>query len=296
MKLLIFAIFAIAAASAVENYDGPEWQPIDWSKVIPVSDIPSTWEGTKYEKFVAKPNPRASRIVGGQEVVPHTHQYQVYLLMQLLIFTSSCGGSIIANNVVLSAAHCFSNARSATIIAGAHNVQVVESTQQRRNVDASGFRVHPDYNRVNVLNDIATIIVPTPFVRDAYVQPVNFAPANAPSFVGYTAQSTGWGRVADGQTGSDFLRGVTNTIIDNAICAETYGDVSINPDVICIDTTGGRGVCQGDSGGPLTVNENGSRLQVGIVSFGHSSGCESGFPHVFERISSHRNWLSNNMH
>jgi len=274
MKLLILTIFAIAAASAVENYDGPEYQPIDWSKVIPASDLKSTWEGTAYEKFATRPNQRASRIVGGQEVVPHTHQYQVYLLMQLLIFSSSCGGSIISNNVVLSAAHCFTNARSATIIAGAHNIQVIEPTQQRRTVEATGFRVHPDYNRVNVLNDIATIVVPTPFVSDAFVQVIPIAPANAGTFVGYTAQSTGWGRVADGQTGSDVLRGVTNTIIDNAICAETYGDVSINPNVICIDTIGGRGVCQGDSGGPLTVNENGGRMQVGVVSFGHSSGCE----------------------
>ncbi|XP_070491026.1 brachyurin-like [Chironomus tepperi] len=294
MKLLILAIFAIAAASAVENYDGPEWQPIDWSKVVPASELPSTWEGTAYEKFAINPNPRTSRIVGGYEVVPHSHQYQVYLVVQLLIFASTCGGSLISHTVVLSAAHCFTNARSVTIVAGAHNIQQIEPTQQRRSVDATGFRVHPEYNRVNVLNDIATIIVPTPFVPDAFVQVIRIAPANAPSFVGFTAQSTGWGRVADGQTGSDVLRGVTNTIINNSICAETYGNVSINPNVICIDTTGGRGVCQGDSGGPLTVNENG-RLQIGVVSFGHSSGCQSGFPHVFERISSHRDWLDRNM-
>lgn len=294
MKLFILAIFAVAVASAVENYDGPEYQPIDWSRVVPVHELPGFWEGTVYEKLAMKPNPRASRIVGGDEVVPHSHPYQAYLLLQLLLGTSACGGSVISETVVLTAAHCLTNVRTVTMVAGGHNILEVEASQQRRTVEAVNLRIHPEYSRINVLNDIGTILLQTALTFNQFVQPSTLEPASTNTFVGFASQATGWGRVADGGATSAVLRGVDNTILANSVCAEVYGNVAINDATICIDTTGGRGVCNGDSGGPLTVID-GQRIQVGIASFVHSSGCQSGIPHVFERVAAHLTWLNNNM-
>lgn len=273
MKLFILAIFAVAVASAVENYDGPEYQPIDWSSVVPVHEIPGFWEGTVYEKFATRPHPRASRIVGGQEVVPHSHPYQAYLLLSLLLGTSACGGSVISESVVLTAAHCLTNVRTVTMVAGGHNIQLIEESQQRRTVEAVNLRIHPEYSRINVLNDVGTIHLQTPLVYNEFVQPSRLEPPSTQTFVGFASQATGWGRIADGAATSVVLRGVNNTILPNSVCAEVYGNVAINDATICIDTTGGRGVCNGDSGGPLTVVD-GHRIQVGIASFVHSSGCE----------------------
>lgn len=293
MKLFILAIFAVAVASAVENYDGPEYQPIDWSRVVPVHEIPGFWDGTVYEKLAPKPNPRASRIVGGEEVVPHSHPYQAYLLLQLLLGTSACGGSVISHSVVLTAAHCLTNVRQVTMVAGGHNIQTIEDSQQRRTIEAAGLRIHPEYNRINVLNDVGTILLPTPLTFNQFVQASRLEPASTKTFVGYASRATGWGRVADGGATSAVLRGVDNTILPNSVCAETYGNVAINDATICIQTTGGRGVCNGDSGGPLTVVD-GHQIQVGIASFVHSSGCQSGLPHVFERVAAHLTWIHNN--
>jgi secreted trypsin-like serine protease len=51
---------------------------------------------------------------------------------------------------------------------------------------------------------------------------------------------------------------------------------------------------QGDSGGPLVSREDdGNYTEVGIVSFGHVSGCEKGYPAVFTRVTSYLDWIDN---
>lgn len=49
---------------------------------------------------------------------------------------------------------------------------------------------------------------------------------------------------------------------------------------------------QGDSGGPLTVTINGAEVEIGIVSFGSSRGCNLGYPSAFTRVTSYLEWIS----
>lgn len=294
MKLLILAIFAIAAASAVENFDGPEWQPIDWANVIPATEVPGFWDDTVFAQLYPKAS-RSRRIVGGEIAVPHTHPYQVAQIHQRVILSTMCGGSVISPTVILTAAHCPINTQSTTVITGAHNMNQVEPNQQRRTVQSAGYRIHANYNSQNLNNDIATMILPTPLTLNQFVAVISLAQANAGSFENVIGQSTGWGRTADGAGSSPVLRVVTNRIISNADCAAVFGATVVNHAVICIDTTGGRGTCQGDSGGVLSVDNGGSRLQVGVTSFGSSAGCEMNFPAGFERVSAQINWINSNM-
>jgi len=294
MKLLILAIFAIAAASAVENFDGPEWQPIDWANVIPATEVPGFWDETVFAQLYPKAS-RSRRIVGGEIVVPHTHPYQVAQIHQRIILSTMCGGSVISATVILTAAHCPINTQSTTVITGAHNMNQIEPNQQRRTVQSASYRIHANYNSQNLNNDIATLILPTPLTPNQFVAVIALAQADAGSFENVIGQSTGWGRVADGAGSSPVLRFVTNRIISNADCAAVFGATVVNHAVICIDTTGGRGTCQGDSGGVLSVDNGGSRLQVGVTSFGSSAGCEMNFPAGFERVSAQIGWINSNM-
>ena len=63
-------------------------------------------------------------------------------------------------------------------------------------------------------------------------------------------------------------------LITNSECNSIYGIVGDG--VVCMDTAGGKGTCNGDSGGPLGHYDEARErwLEVGIVSFGASSGCE----------------------
>lgn len=161
-----------------------------------------------------------------------------------------------------------------------------EATQHRQVVPTSGYRLHASYNPSNLNNDIAILILPGGAPSNAHIQHSNLALATAGTFAGEVATVSGWGRIADGSSATSAqLRSVQNNVITNAVCSATFGGIIV-PSTICITTAGGRGTCNGDSGGPLTVGSGGSRLQVGVVSFGAAAGCQLGHPAGFARVSS----------
>ena len=99
--------------------------------------------------------------------------------------SSLCGGSVISQHAVLTAAHCtLQNVQSFLVIAGAYNRNRVEENQQRRTVPASGFVPHPNYNPFRLLNDIAILHIDQPFVFNRFVQPVAIASNDQERFVG----------------------------------------------------------------------------------------------------------------
>lgn len=290
MKLLVAVVFACLAVSALAEVE-ENWE-IDWSTVVPMTETPGFWD----ERDIAPAHypGRNGRIVGGTVAVPNAHPYQAGLLMRVsATSTGLCGGSVISATVVLTAAHCLPNTQSTQVIMGAHALTVNEPNQQRRTVLPAGYRIHAQYNPRTLLNDIATLILPTAVTLNTFVR-ASILPSGADLFNGNVGQVTGWGRIADSSSATaTTLRIVQNTIITNAVCAATFG-TTITASNICMATTGGRGTCNGDSGGPLTTMFNGQRVQVGVVSFGSSAGCERGLPAGFARVSSFRAWITAN--
>jgi chymotrypsin len=299
MKLLLLALFATVALAA-ENFEGPEWAPIDPSTIIPVQEMPGFWEGRDFPAQMSAPvNVRDRRIVGGVEVVPNSHPYQVALHIQFGGGTGLCGGSVLTLTTALTAAHCPIGSSSTLVIAGAHNRNVVEATQQRRTVPSSGYRIHAQYNPSNLNNDIAILVVPTVWSWTAAVQPTR-RPTGAQLselFVGDRSRATGWGRVTNTGATSAVLRKAYNTIITNAACASVYGTAVVFAGVICKETAqSNQGTCNGDSGGVLAVERGAGQqwVQVGVTSFGAAAGCVAGFPSGFARMTHHDTWINNN--
>lgn len=64
MKLLILACFAVAALASPIS-DESEWVEIDWSKVVPVTDLPGFWDGREIKPATFEDGMRSGRIVGG---------------------------------------------------------------------------------------------------------------------------------------------------------------------------------------------------------------------------------------
>jgi chymotrypsin len=244
MKLIVVAIFVFLAISAhAENFD--DWEEIDWSKVVPVQELPGFWDGREVKELLQPIAPtRAARIAGGQVVVPHTHPYQAGLLSVFPTGTGLCGGSIFTVQRIITAAHCIMGSSSTQVIIGAHQLTTVEPTQQRRTVQSLEYRIHENYNPSNFHNDIAVLRMPFQFTFTEQAHQIIRALGTAPDFEGSMAQITGWGNTADGSGNSLLLRSTTNNVISNLACQSTHGN-NVFSSTICTSTTGGRGICQG---------------------------------------------------
>lgn len=292
MKLLACAIFTILAVSA--SADKAE---IDWTRVVPRTEIPGFWEARPLFKSVFNSSrfSRNGRIVGGEIVNPHTHPYQAGLLMAFAGGTGLCGGSVINARTILTAAHCPEGSSSTQVVLGAHQLTANEPNQQRQTVPASAYRIHESYASETLTNDVAILILPVAVTFNDFVRvtvlPTSLASEN---FIGDQATISGWGRISDSTQGtSSHLRSVTQPVISNAGCQAVFGSIIVES-TICISTVGGRSACNGDSGGPLTIQRGGEVIQIGVASFVASAGCEAGFPGGFARVTSFLGWINTN--
>ena len=219
------------------------------------------------------PAAKEGRIVGGVEATPHSWPWQVALFIDDAWF---CGGSIISENYVLTAAHCADGASYFDVMAGAHNVR--ESSEPNR-VEVTSYNgwTHPLWNSNDLSGDLALVELPSPLPMNDYISASCLPATGETPAVGSMVTVTGWGKPSDSAGGiSPVLREVRDIpVMTNADCNAVYGIVGDG--VVCIDTAGGRGSCnvssaksfpemkgcvkisffQGDSGGPLVQKAGG---------------------------------------
>merc|ERR1719347_1077064 len=235
---------------------------------------------------------RAGRIVGGHEAEEHEWPWQVALFIDDAWF---CGGSLISENYVLTAAHCADGASYFDIMAGAHNVRAASEPNRVEVTSFNGW-THPQWDDSTLANDIALIELPSPMSFNDYIKPSCLPTAGDTADPKETVTCKGWGKPSDSAGGiSPVLRCVDDIpVISNAECNAVYGIVGDG--IVCIDTTGGRGTCNGDSGGPLDMMGDMKAAgqqwkQVGVTSFGASAGCEAGLPAGFTRTEYYLDWI-----
>lgn len=225
-------------------------------------------------------------IVGGVEAAPGAWPFQAALMNSAL--DQFCGGSLIAPQWILTAAHCavddngFALAPSYFRVGmGLHSLSAGGGTIYT----VTEVHVHPSFNNDTLNNDFALLKLSTPASQSPVL--LNFS---STSLVGLNATVTGWGTTRSGaSSGSDVLLQVTVPIVSNAVCSPAYPDLTNN--MLCAGfSAGGKDSCEGDSGGPLFI-ENGSTVtQVGVVSFGNGCGLANNYG-VYSRVSSAESFI-----
>ncbi|XP_042553155.1 neutrophil elastase-like [Dipodomys spectabilis] len=219
----------------------------------------------------------ASEIVGGRPARPHAWPFMVSLQQRGGHF---CGGTLIAPNFVLSAAHCVNgrNAQLVSAVLGAHNLRQAErATRQTFRVQ----RVFENgYDPTRLLNDIVVLQLTGSATINANVQVARLPAQGQGVGNGTQCLAMGWGRLGTNQPVPSVLQELNVTVVTSQ-CRRGVNVCTIVP-------RRRAGICFGDSGGPLVCNG----LIQGIDSFIRGS-CGSGiYPDAFAPVAEFANWIN----
>jgi len=230
-----------------------------------------------------------SRIVGG---VASSSPYSWMVSIQSDSATHFCGGSLIDELWVLTAAHCLEDISTSEL-----RLYIGGLSSDRNNTAAELRRAelvipHPLYSEdQNFINDIALIKLSEASSKT----PVSIGSetVNSTLPVGVDLKVMGWGLTSEeGRSATEELREVLVSYQTDTTCRNIYGNSQTYWDsFICAgESQGGKDACSGDSGGPLLANVDGEPAQVGIVSWGN--GCaRRGFYGAYSEIATYHDWI-----
>ncbi|MER5539546.1 S1 family peptidase [Streptomyces mirabilis] len=224
---------------------------------------------------VAAPQP----IVGGTTTTTTAYPF----MMQITDASQNqfCGGTLVAANKVVTAAHCMvgETTSSVRVVGGRTYLNGTNGTVSK----VSKIWINPDYTDATNGDDVAVLTLSTSM---SYT-PASYVASTDTSVyaTGATARIIGWGTTSESGSSSNQLRTATVPIVSNTSCSGSYGSEFVASDMVCAGyTNGGTDTCQGDSGGPLLIGG----VLAGITSWGN--GCaEAGYPGVYTRLTTFSN-------
>ncbi|XP_017725007.1 PREDICTED: chymotrypsin-C isoform X3 [Rhinopithecus bieti] len=237
----------------------------------------------------------SARVVGGETARPHSWPWQISLqYLKNNTWWHTCGGTLIASNFVLTAAHCISNDRTYRVALGKHNLEV-EDEEGSLIVGVDTIYVHEKWISLLVLNDIALIKLAEHVELSDTIQVACLPEKDSLLPNDYPCYVTGWGRLwTDGPIADELQQGLQR-VVDHATCSRfDWWGFRVRKTMVCAGGDGVISACNGDSGGPLNCQlENGSWEVFGIVSFGSSQGCNTlKKPVVYTRVSAYIDWIN----
>jgi len=191
-----------------------------------------------------------------------------------------CGASIIGEKWVVTAAHCVSSGGDdITVVAGQHSLSDDDGDEQE--VDIKTVHIHPSYGSSGYDYDIAVLELASPLEFNELVQPIAlWEDEDTPM---EPAEVSGWGDTENGGT-PDILKRLDLTIYEKDLCKDAYGDI-FTDNMLCATGSldGGECVCFGDSGSPMYIEQDGTKYQVGIVSWGNPCA-NAGYPAAYAEV------------
>ncbi|XP_043064327.1 uncharacterized protein LOC122320264 isoform X2 [Drosophila ficusphila] len=209
------------------------------------------------------------------------------------------GGALIADNVVITAAHVLENLHEYDLIvrAGEWDFQTDSETYGHVDVGIRKIVRHPDVDTFSGANNLAIL-----FLNDRIKLAKNIQPICLPKEEQYPGRQcifTGWGQKDFGRySNMNLMKKVEMPVVSNDVCQRTmrdfYGDeFELHNSLMCAGGEEGKDSCQGDGGSPLAcpLSSDPTRYELaGVVNFGVGCG-ERGYPGAYTSIAKLKSWI-----
>ncbi|XP_038226360.1 mast cell protease 1A-like isoform X1 [Dermochelys coriacea] len=237
------------------------------------------------EAFLLPPGAGAGEIIGGWEAKPHSRPYMARLSIRRKDKNFLCGGFLVSENFVLTAAHCKGD--KITVFLGAHDITKMERSQQV--IPVRHQYSHQDYNKKSLNNDIMLLELAERAKLKRWVDTIALPRANERVEAGTMCSVAGWGGTSTHcESNSARLQEVDVLVMQDAACPSNgpyhYYNAST---MMCVgDPKTGKDSWKGDSGGPLVCRN----IAQGIVSWGPCTP-----PGVYTRVSTFIPWIKATM-
>ena len=234
---------------------------------------------------------QGGRIVNGSDPATGAHPWAVQIALKRKTF---CGGTLVTDNFVISAAHCFHKIRPSDLrlILGNDRTDRKSPNQQLRRIKQLFIR--GDFVQRTYDNDIALVQMDRKVVFSKFIRPLCIPDSNQ-DYAGEMGTIIGWGRLTHNGKVPGHLkeasvpilpqekckyksRHLAKEISDNMLCAG-YDDAHID-------------ACSGDSGGALIKIEDDFKQLIGLISWGIECA-KVGYPGVYTRLGPYLEWIVN---
>uniref|UniRef100_T1IUY1 Peptidase S1 domain-containing protein n=1 Tax=Strigamia maritima TaxID=126957 RepID=T1IUY1_STRMM len=246
--------------------------------------------------------PFSDRIIGG-EIARGSTEFPWIAHVKINGF--QCGGALVNNFFVVTAAHCVRNARlgAITVVLGAFDLQDKKPTSNAV-YGVVEKRLHPNFQYMLTQPDrfdVALLRLNRQVDLQNNIRPICL-PNSGRSAEGSLAVVAGWGKIDNApgsRTGTNILQKVAVPVVSNAECvgwhAEKGIELQLYAEMLCAGyRDGNRDACLGDSGGPLMTLDNGRWTLIGITSAGFGCAVDRQ-PGIYHRVATTAAWISSNI-
>ncbi|XP_075808725.1 kallikrein-8 isoform X2 [Microtus pennsylvanicus] len=243
------------------------------------------WQPTLLPHDAGLTRAQGSKVLEGQECEPHSQPWQTALFQGPRLV---CGGVLVGDKWVLTAAHCKKQKYSVRL--GDHSLQNRDAPEQEIQVAQS--IQHPCYNNSNPedhSHDVMLVRMRRSANLGSKVKPIKLA--NLCPKVGQKCVISGWGTVTSPRENfPDTLNCAEVEIFSQNKCEKAYPG-KVTEGMVCAGSSNGADTCQGDSGGPLVCNG----VLQGITSWGSDPCGKPEKPGVYTRVCRYVDWIKKTM-
>ncbi|XP_039451785.1 serine protease snake-like [Culex pipiens pallens] len=296
-SLFLLGYFLVVQGERIAEQKCSEYQKLSTKKtvIIPltVKPKPVSFAGSDCSETV-------DLIVGGEAAKPGEFPHQALLGYPDADgpegYRFDCGGSLISERFILTAAHCFVNGYPTIVRLGEHNLR--NEWDDQVDFEIQSIKKYPDYRHRLAYHDIALIELSTEVRFSKLIRPACLwtgSTIDVPSVI-----ATGFGLNETAGEKADVLQKVQLDFLDHAVCEKAFTSErkfsrGVLDSQLCIGSTrGGKDTCQGDSGGPVQVitEPKGCTYHILGVTSTSLGGCGLGnSAAIYTKVFSYIDWI-----